>query len=87
MTELPSAWVAELQDQVELLADPDGRAAVLAEMAMDASRRGEVTHGQLAEMLELAEAGRLWALIEHVEAEGLGSTVGNHADQKGQQAG
>ena len=83
MTELPGAWMAELQDQVELLADPDGRAAVLAEMAMAARRRSEVADWQLVEMLELAEAGRLWALTEHEEAEWLG----NDADQVGQQAG
>ena len=52
MTELPAVWAAELQDQVELLADPDGRAAMLAEMAMAARCWGEVMNGQLAEMLE-----------------------------------
>ncbi|MEE1922700.1 hypothetical protein V0R50_10635 [Pseudomonas sp. 148P] len=83
MTELPGAWVAELQDQVELLADPDGRAAVLAAMAMSACRRGDIKDGQLVEMLELAEAGRLWALTENEETEWLG----NDADQAGQQAG
>lgn len=33
MVGLPQAWVAELDDQVALIADPDGRAAVLSEMA------------------------------------------------------
>lgn len=69
MTELPAAWVAELMDRFELITDPDGRAAALAAMAMAAHRRREITDGQLAEMLELAEAGRLWALVEHEEAE------------------
>ena len=30
MVGLPQAWVAELDDQVALIADPDGRAAVLS---------------------------------------------------------
>ncbi|WP_110970889.1 hypothetical protein [Pseudomonas huaxiensis] len=64
MTELPAVWVAELRDMFELIADPDGRAAALSEMAVAARRRQEVGDGQLCEMLELAEAGRLWAL-EH----------------------
>lgn len=64
MTELPGAWVAELQDKYELIADPDGRAAALCEMAAAALRRRGISAGQLCEMLELVEAGRLWAL-EH----------------------
>lgn len=60
--DLPSAWLAELNDQSALVADPDGRAAVLSEMAMAAHRRQEVDADQLSEMLEFAESGRLWAL-------------------------
>ncbi|MDG9885384.1 hypothetical protein N7650_21330 [Pseudomonas sp. GD04058] len=72
MTELPAAWVAELMDRFELITDPDGRAATLAAMAIAAHRRREITDWQLADMLELAEAGRLWALVEHEEAEWVG---------------
>lgn len=61
-TELPQAWVAELDDQVALVEDPDGRAAVLSEMAYAARRRQEIDEGDLVDMLELAEAARLWAL-------------------------
>lgn len=61
---LPQAWVAELNDQVALVEDPDGRAAVLSEMAYAARRRDEIDEGGLVDMLELAEAARLWAL-EH----------------------
>ena len=61
-TELPQAWLAELDDQVALVADPDGRAAVLSEMAYAAHRRQEIEEGVLVDMLELAEAARLWAL-------------------------
>lgn len=61
---LPRAWLDELGDQVAFIADPEGRAEVLAVMAVSARRRGDVDDGQLADMLELAEAGREWAL-EH----------------------
>lgn len=61
-TELPQAWLAELNDQVALVADPDGRAAVLDEMAYAARRRREVNDGDLVDMLEIVESARLWAL-------------------------
>ena len=61
-TELPQAWWAELNDQVALVADPDGRAAVLDEMAYAARRRWEVDDGDLVDMLEIVESARLWAL-------------------------
>ena len=60
-TELPQAWLAELNDQVALVADPDGRAAVLDEMAYAARRRLEVDDGDLVDMLEIVESARLWA--------------------------
>lgn len=63
-TELPQAWLAELNDQVALVADPDGRAAVLDEMAYAARRRREVDDGDLVDMLEIVESARLWALLE-----------------------
>ncbi|WP_419231717.1 hypothetical protein [Pseudomonas putida] len=63
-TELPQAWLAELNDQVALVADPDGHAAVLSEMAYAAHRRKEIDEGDLVDMLEIAEAARLWALDE-----------------------
>ncbi|NWC84272.1 hypothetical protein HX798_28925 [Pseudomonas putida] len=64
VTELPAAWLAELNDQTALIADPDGRAAILSTMAFSAHRRCEVDSDQLADMLEFAEAARLWGL-EH----------------------
>jgi len=69
---LPPAWVAELDDRFALVTDPDGRAAVLSEMAFAAHRRHEVDAGELSDMLELAEAARQWALLEHEEAWHLG---------------
>ncbi|WP_426811385.1 hypothetical protein ABOC32_13615 [Pseudomonas sp. WOUb67] len=64
MLNLPAAWLAELNDQSALVADPDGQAAVLAELAISAHRRSDVDADQLADMLEFAEAARRWALIE-----------------------
>lgn len=65
---LPAAWLAELNDQAALVADPDGRAVVLAELAISAHRRRDIDADQLADMLEFAEAARLWALVEDEEA-------------------
>ncbi|WP_339534013.1 hypothetical protein [Pseudomonas hunanensis] len=62
MVGIPQAWVAELDDQTALLTDPDGRAAVLSEMAYAAHRRQEVDEGDLVDMLEIVESARLWAL-------------------------
>ena len=70
MAGLPPAWLAELDDQVALVTDPDGRAAVLSEMAYAANRRGEVGGDVLVDMLELVEAARQWANTEG-EAEGV----------------
>lgn len=64
MLNLPAAWLAELNDQTELQADPYGRALVLNEMAYAAHRRQEISDEDLTEMLELADAGREWALLE-----------------------
>jgi hypothetical protein len=64
MLNLPAAWLAELNDQTALQADPCGRALVLYEMAYAAHRRREISDEDLAEMLELADAGREWALLE-----------------------
>lgn len=62
MVGIPPAWVAELDDQTALITDPDGRAAVLSEMAYAAHRRQEVDEGDLVEMLEIVDSARLWAL-------------------------
>ncbi|NSX22861.1 hypothetical protein HTV13_23920 [Pseudomonas putida] len=72
MAGLPRAWLAELDDRFALVTDPDGRAAVLSEMAFAARRRREVDDGCLCDMLELAEAARVWALLEHEEAWHIG---------------
>jgi len=72
MLSLPAEWVAELKDQSALITDPDGRAAVLSEMAFGAYRRGEASDDDLSAMLEMVEAGRWWAMSEIEEAFGRG---------------
>jgi len=64
MAGLPQGWLAELNDEGALFDDPDGRAAVLSEMAFAAHRRGEVDTYQLSDMLEFVESGRYHALNE-----------------------
>ncbi|AHC81975.1 hypothetical protein X969_08340 [Pseudomonas monteilii SB3078] len=70
MLSLPTAWLAELNDQHALIADPDGRATVLAELAVSAHQRCDVDADQLADMLEFAESARLWAHYEHEHTSG-----------------
>lgn len=65
---IPKQWLNELDDWSALITDPDCRAAVLAEMAYAARRRRDISDADLADMLELAEAGRAWALEEHDNA-------------------
>ncbi|WP_409307666.1 hypothetical protein [Pseudomonas putida] len=80
MAGIPKAWLDELNDQFSLITDPDGRAAVLDEMAYAAHRRHEVNSENLVDMLELAEAGRVWALMEHEEAWAIGLFDDSEAD-------
>ncbi len=54
MLSVPAPWLAELNDEVALVTDPDGRTAVLSVMAYAALRRGDVGDGDLVDMLELA---------------------------------
>ncbi|MFV3289168.1 hypothetical protein ACNFBR_10545 [Pseudomonas sp. NY11955] len=80
---LPQAWLDELSDQVALVADPDGRTAVLSEMAYAARRRLDVDDSDLVDMLELAESARMWALAEHEEAWAIGLFGDYEADHQG----
>ncbi|MBF8793629.1 hypothetical protein IRZ70_12510 [Pseudomonas monteilii] len=81
MAGIPRAWLDELNDQFSLITDPDGRAAVLDEMAYAAHRRREVSSENLVDMLELSEAARLWALTEHEEAWAIGLFVSSEPAQ------
>lgn len=69
---IPQPWLDELYDSSALVTDPDGRAAVLNEMAYASRRRKDVDARVLSDMLELTEAARTWALLEHEEAWDIG---------------
>lgn len=69
---IPRPWLDELNDVMELIADPDSRALVMSEMAMAAHRRHDVSSDTLSEMLELAEAARCWAHNEREEGFAMG---------------
>lgn len=64
---IPKQWLDELGDRSALVTDPDGRAEVLNAMAYAARRRHEIDAGVLSDMLELAEAAKVWALFESEE--------------------
>lgn len=72
MAGIPQAWMDELNDRFALVTDPEGRAAVLDEMAYAAHRRREVSDENLVDMLELSEAGKEWGLVEVDEAYHIG---------------
>ncbi len=72
MARIPQAWLDELNDHFALVADPEGRSAVLDEMAYAAHRRGEASAEHLVDMLELSEAAKGWALVEVDEAYHIG---------------
>lgn len=72
MAGIPQAWLYELNDHFALVTDPEGRSAVLDEMAYAAHRRGEVSAEHLVDMLELSEAAKAWGLVEIDEAYHIG---------------
>jgi hypothetical protein len=68
----PKDWIAELGDRMELINDPDARAAQLRELAYGCYSNHQVTYDQMADMLELIDAARWWAFNEQEEACALG---------------
>ncbi|MCK2109245.1 hypothetical protein [Pseudomonas juntendi] len=62
---LPREWVAALDNQCDLATDPEAHAAKLVRMAFEYRRRSQVDDLQLSEMLEMADAARLFGLAEH----------------------
>lgn len=69
---LPEAWLADLKDRGSWITDPDGWASALSARAMEMHGRCEIASANLADMLEMVEAGRWWALSEIEEAFDLG---------------
>ena len=65
-------WQAAIKQRFDLVTDPEGHWRKLVALAMLAHKRRQVCSGELSEMLELADAAKLWALIEWEEAEAIG---------------
>ncbi|MBZ3664020.1 hypothetical protein J1N36_12775 [Pseudomonas monteilii] len=68
----PPQWVTALDDREPLITDPEARVALLRQMAYDCYNRSEVSFEDMGDMLELADAARDWALMEHEEAWAIG---------------
>ena len=65
-------WQAVIKQRFDLVTDPEVHWRKLVGLAMLAHKRRQVCSGELSEMLELADAAKLWALIEWEEAEAIG---------------
>ncbi|MGG3793615.1 hypothetical protein ABEU86_04895 [Pseudomonas paraversuta] len=73
-------WQALIKQRFDLVTDPEGHWRKLVDLALLAHARHEVGSGELSEMLELADAAKLWALIEWEEAEAIGLLNGEAVD-------
>jgi len=65
-------WQVASKQQFDLVTDPEGHWRKLVDLAMLAYERRQVRSDELSEMLELADAARLWGLVEWEEADGAG---------------
>jgi hypothetical protein len=65
-------WKRMVEDQCELVTDPDGQRTKLRELAMLAYQRYQVDADELSDMLEVADAAREWGLMELEEGHHLG---------------
>ena len=73
-------WQAAIKQHFDLVTDPEGHWSKLVDLAMLAHRRRQVCSGELSEMLELADAARLWGLVEWEEADGVGLFLDHSID-------
>lgn len=73
-------WQAASKQRFDLVTDPDGHWRKLVELAMLAHERRQVRSDELSEMLELADAARLWGLVEWEEADGVGLFLDHSID-------
>lgn len=65
-------WQAASKQQFDLVTDPEAHWRKLVDLAMLAHERRQVRSDDLSEMLELADAARLWGLVEWEEADRVG---------------
>ena len=73
-------WQAAIKQHFDLVTNPEGHSRKLVDLALLAHARHEVGSAELSEMLELADAAKLWALIEWEEAEAIGLLNGEAVD-------
>ena len=73
-------WHAASKQQFDLVTDPEGHWLKLVDLAMLAYERHQVRSDELSEMLELADAARLWGLVEWEEADGVGLFLDHSID-------
>lgn len=65
-------WQAAIKQHFDLVTNPEGHWRKLVDLALLAHERRQVGSCELSEMLELADAAKLWGLIEWEEAEAIG---------------
>lgn len=65
-------WQAAIKQRFDLVTDPEVHWRKLVDLAMLAHTRRQVCSGELSEMLDLADAAKLWGLVEWEEAEAIG---------------
>ena len=65
-------WQAASKQQFDFVTDPEVHWRKLVDLAMLAYERRQVRSDELSEMLELADAARLWGLVEWEEAVAAG---------------
>ena len=73
-------WQAASKQHFDLVTDPEVHWRKLVDLAMLAHERRQVRSDELSEMLELADAARLWGLVEWEEAEAIGLLNGESVD-------
>lgn len=73
-------WQAAIKQHFDLVTDPEVHWRKLVDMAMLAHARRQVCSGELSEMLDLADAAKLWGLVEWEEAEAIGLLKGEAVD-------
>ena len=73
-------WRAASKQHFDLVTDPEAHWRKLVDLAMFAYERRQVHSDELSEMLELADAARLWGLVEWEEADGVGLFLDHSID-------
>ena len=73
-------WQAAIKQHFDPVTNPEGHWRKLVDLALLAHERRQVCSGELSEMLELADAARLWGLVEWEDAEAIGLLNGESVD-------